>query len=564
MAYMRLGDLLLSSGVISHEQLERALELQKESKERLGDVLVQSGIITEQQLIEALKIQLGVEFVDLTAVSIPVELAKYVPRTLAKKYCVVPVKLVRDTLYLAMSDPLDFIAQEEVKAASRKRVIPMIATHRATEQAISRLYGSEGTARVIEEMKREAGSAGPDIVPAQLAKDSDSSEGAPTIRFVNSLIERAFAERASDIHLEPQEGEMVVRMRIDGLLRRVLTVPAELQSTVISRLKIMGGMDIAERKVPQDGHAVLRVKGSEIDLRISSMPTVYGEKIVLRLLNKTSQLLSRDAIGLEGEDLEYYRTLLKNPSGVILLVGPTGSGKSTTMCVMLRDLAREEVNIVTLEDPVEYYIPGVSQCQINEKTGMTFAGGLRAILRQDPDIISVGEIRDGETASIAMRAAITGHLVLSTLHTNDAPSAVDRLRDVGVEPWLISGALRGVVSQRLVRRICPHCKRAYHPASDELALLGLDDAPDLVFYKGAGCPDCHHTGYAGRRAVFEILMLDAPLRRLINAGASADELADEARRHGFTTMRERCRDLVLRGETTAEEAARTISSTIES
>ena len=564
MAYMRLGDLLLSSGVISHEQLERALELQKESKERLGDVLVQSGIITEQQLIEALKIQLGVEFVDLTAVSIPVELAKYVPRTLAKKYCVVPVKLVRDTLYLAMSDPLDFIAQEEVKAASRKRVIPMIATHRATEQAISRLYGSEGTARVIEEMKREAGSAGPDIVPAQLAKDSDSSEGAPTIRFVNSLIERAFTERASDIHLEPQEGEMVVRMRIDGLLRRVLTVPAELQSTVISRLKIMGGMDIAERKVPQDGHAMLRVKGSEIDLRISSMPTVYGEKIVLRLLNKTSQLLSRDAIGLEGEDLEYYRTLLKNPSGVILLVGPTGSGKSTTMCVMLRDLAREEVNIVTLEDPVEYYIPGVSQCQINEKTGMTFAGGLRAILRQDPDIISVGEIRDGETASIAMRAAITGHLVLSTLHTNDAPSAVDRLRDVGVEPWLISGALRGVVSQRLVRRICPHCKRAYHPASDELALLGLDDAPDLVFYKGAGCPDCHHTGYTGRRAVFEILMLDAPLRRLITAGASADELADEARRHGFTTMRERCRDLVLRGETTAEEAARTISSTIES
>lgn len=564
MAYMRLGDLLLSSGVISHEQLERALELQKESKERLGDVLVQSGIITEQQLIEALKIQLGVEFVDLTAVSIPVELAKYVPRTLAKKYCVVPVKLVRDTLYLAMSDPLDFIAQEEVKAASRKRVIPMIATHRATEQAISRLYGSEGTARVIEEMKREAGSAGPDIVPAQLAKDSDSSEGAPTIRFVNSLIERAFTERASDIHLEPQEGEMVVRMRIDGLLRRVLTVPAELQSTVISRLKIMGGMDIAERKVPQDGHAMLRVKGSEIDLRISSMPTVYGEKIVLRLLNKTSQLLSRDAIGLEGEDLEYYRTLLKNPSGVILLVGPTGSGKSTTMCVMLRDLAREEVNIVTLEDPVEYYIPGVSQCQINEKTGMTFAGGLRAILRQDPDIISVGEIRDGETASIAMRAAITGHLVLSTLHTNDAPSAVDRLRDVGVEPWLISGALRGVVSQRLVRRICPHCKRAYHPASDELALLGLDDAPDLVFYKGEGCPDCHHTGYTGRRAVFEILMIDAPLRRLITAGASADELADEARRHGFTTMRERCRDLVLRGETTAEEAARTISSTIES
>ena len=564
MAYMRLGDLLVSSGIITGEQLEQALALPREDGQRLGDVLIRQGVISEAQLIDALRVQLGVDFVDLTAVSIPVELAKYVPRNLAKKFLVVPVKLVQDRLYLAMHDPLDFVAQDEVKTASRERIIPMIATRKAVEQAIERLYGSEGTARVIEEMKREAG-AGEDIIPAQMARDTaDPEASAPTIRFVNSLIERAFTERASDIHLEPQEGEMLVRMRIDGLLQRVLTVPADLQNTVISRLKIMGGMDIAERKVPQDGHAMLRVKGSEIDLRISSMPTVYGEKIVLRLLNKTSQLLSRDAIGLEGDDLESYQALLRNTGGVILLVGPTGSGKSTTMCVMLRDLAREEVNIVTLEDPVEYYIPGASQCQINEKTGMTFAGGLRAILRQDPDIISVGEIRDGETASIAMRAAITGHLVLSTLHTNDAPSAVDRLRDVGVEPWLISGALRGVVSQRLVRRICPHCKRAYHPASDELALLGLDDAPDLVFYKGAGCPDCHHTGYTGRRAVFEILMIDAPLRRLITAGASADELADEARRHGFTTMRERCRDLVLRGETTAEEAARTISSTIES
>ena len=563
MAYMRLGDLLLSSGVISHEQLERALELQKESKERLGDVLVQSGIITEQQLIEALKIQLGVEFVDLTAVSIPVELAKYVPRTLAKKYCVVPVKLVRDTLYLAMSDPLDFIAQEEVKAASRKRVIPMIATHRATEQAISRLYGSEGTARVIEEMKREAGAAGLDIVPAQLAKDSDSSEGAPTIRFVNSLIERAFTERASDIHLEPQEGEMVVRMRIDGLLRRVLTVPVELQSTVISRLKIMGGMDIAERKVPQDGHAMLRVKGSEIDLRISSMPTVYGEKIVLRLLNKTSQLLSRDAIGLEGDDLESYQALLRNTGGVILLVGPTGSGKSTTMCVMLRDLAREEVNIVTLEDPVEYYIPGVSQCQINEKTGMTFASGLRAILRQDPDIISVGEIRDGETASIAMRAAITGHLVFSTLHTNDAVSAVYRLKDVGVEPWLVASALRGVVSQRLLRKVCPHCKKGYQPSAEELALLGMPEDSHVTFYKGEGCPECHHSGYTGRRAAFEILMLSGRLRRLISEGANEERLTEEARKNGFRSMRESCRRLVLEGVTSAEEAARIINTTVD-
>ena len=289
MAYMRLGDLLVSSGVISPEQLEDALKNQKESRQRLGDVLIQNGYITEQHLIDALQVQLGVDFIDLTAVSIPVELAKYVPRNIAKKYCVVPVKLVRDNLYLAMSDPLDFVAQDEVKTASRKRVIPMIATRRATEQAINSLYGSEGTARVIEEMKREAGSNS-DIVPAQMVQDTtDPEESAPTIRFVNSLIERAFSERASDIHLEPQEGEMVVRMRIDGLLRRILTVPSDLQNTVISRLKIMGSMNIAEHKVPQDGHAIVSVRGHSLDLRISSMPTVYGEKIVLRLLDKSAQ-----------------------------------------------------------------------------------------------------------------------------------------------------------------------------------------------------------------------------------------------------------------------------------
>ena len=563
MAYMRLGDLLVASGIITEAQLEQALAMPREDGQRLGDVLIQHGFITEAQLIDALRVQLGVDFIDLTAVSIPVELAQYVPRNIAKKYGVVPVKLVQDRLYLAMHDPLDFVAQDEVKTASRKRVVPMIATRRAVEQAIALLYGSEGTARVIEEMKREAGSS-EDIVPAQLPHDTaDPEESAPTIRFVNSLIERAFTERASDIHLEPQEGELVVRMRIDGMLHRILTVPSDLQNTVISRLKIMGGMNIAEHKIPQDGHAMVSVRGHSLDLRISSMPTVYGEKIVLRLLDKSAQALDKSALGLEGRDLDNYNALLKNTSGVILLVGPTGSGKSTTMCNMLRDLAREEINIVTLEDPVEYHIPGVSQCQINEKTGMTFASGLRAILRQDPDIISVGEIRDGETASIAMRAAITGHLVFSTLHTNDAPSAVSRLADIGVEPWLISSALRGVVSQRLVRKICPHCKTAYRPSDEELAVLGMDIGSDVTFYKGAGCPECRHSGYSGRRAVFEILMIDRTLRRLISGGADSAALADAAYGSGFITMRDSCRQLVLSGVTSAEEAARTINSTVD-
>lgn len=563
-AYMRLGDLLISAGVIRPEQLNDALAIQKKTRERLGDVLINNGIITEQQLIEALQMQLGVDFVDLTAVSIPLELARFVPRSIAKKYCVVPVKLQKDELYVAMSDPLNFEAQEEVKSASHKQVVPMIATRRAVEQAIATLYGNEGTARAIEEMKREAGSNQADIVPVQMSKAVDNGAAeAPTIRFVNSVIERAVTERASDIHLEPQEGEMVVRMRIDGVLRRIFTVPANLQATVIARLKIMGGMNIAERKIPQDGRAMVTAKDKEIDLRISSIPTIYGEKIVLRLLDKSSGHINRKTIGLEGEDEKKYDRLLKNSSGVILIVGPTGSGKSTTMCAMIQELCNEQTNIMTLEDPVEYNIPGANQCQINEKTGMTFAAGLRSILRQDPDVISVGEIRDGETASIAVRAAITGHLVISTLHTNDAVSTISRLVDIGVEPYMISSALRGVVSQRLVRKICPHCRKAYTPTEEEKRMVGIAENEDVTFYKGEGCQECGRTGYRGRRGVFEILTLDAALRREVANNASSEELTKTALENGFVTMKDNCRRLVLEGVTTVAEAAKAINSAAE-
>jgi len=563
-AYMRLGDLLISAGVIRPEQLNEALAIQKKTRERLGDVLINNGIITEQQLIEALQMQLGVDFVDLTAVSIPLELARFVPRSIAKKYCVVPVKLQKDELYVAMSDPLNFEAQEEVKSASHKQVVPMIATRRAVEQAIATLYGNEGTARAIEEMKREAGSNQADIVPVQMSKAVDNGAAeAPTIRFVNSVIERAITERASDIHLEPQEGEMVVRMRIDGVLRRIFTVPANLQATVIARLKIMGGMNIAERKIPQDGRAMVTAKDKEIDLRISSIPTIYGEKIVLRLLDKSSGHINRKTIGLEGEDEKKYDRLLKNSSGVILIVGPTGSGKSTTMCAMIQELCNEQTNIMTLEDPVEYNIPGANQCQINEKTGMTFAAGLRSILRQDPDVISVGEIRDGETASIAVRAAITGHLVISTLHTNDAVSTISRLVDIGVEPYMISSALRGVVSQRLVRKICPHCRKAYTPTEEEKRMVGIAENEDVTFYKGEGCQECGRTGYRGRRGVFEILTLDAALRREVANNASSEELTKTALENGFVTMKDNCRRLVMEGVTTVAEAAKAINSAAE-
>ena len=568
MAYRRLGELLIAAGTITEEELNRGLALQKGTKERLGTVLIKNGIITEDNLIEALQMQLGIEFIDLTKVNIPIEMAQAVPKNIAKQYQVVPVKVVNGELYLAMSDPLNFYAIEEVRKAVRKKVVPMVATASAIEHAIQVLYGNEGAAKAIEEMKREAATGNETAVSTDFSfvanqLGDDAVNSAPTIRLVNSIIERAITERASDIHLEPHETELRVRMRIDGMMRDILTVPRNLQGSVISRLKVMSGMDIAERRVPQDGRFNVVIKSKNIDLRVSTLPTVYGEKIVARLLDKSGGKLSKEAIGLEGPDLEKYEKMIHCRSGVVLIVGPTGSGKSTTMYTMIDDLNTREVNLVTLEDPVEYNIDGVNQVQINEKTGMTFANGLRAILRQDPDIIAVGEIRDGETAEIAMRAAITGHLVLSTIHTSDAAATLDRLFDIGVEPYLTASALKGVIAQRLVRKVCPHCRRAYTPTDEELELLGMERTPGLQFYKGEGCPMCFHTGYRGRTGVFEILLIDRQLRRLILARADREAILASARKGGFLSLADRCRELVAEGVTSSEEAARTIHSTDE-
>ena len=565
MAYIRLGDLLLSAGLITQKQLDHALERQKESRNRLGQELIDEGVITEQGLIDALRMQLGIEFVDLSNAFLEPQLAELLPRNLARKHGVVPVRLHANTLYLAMSDPLNFVALEEVKTATRKRVVPMISTADGIEHAIASLYGNEGANRAIEDMKREiaAGTqAPPPVAEAAATVVSDDAAAAPTVRLVNSIIERAAVEDASDIHIEPYESELRVRMRIDGVMRTIMTVPKDLQASLISRLKIMGGMDITERRVPQDGRAGVHTHGRDLDLRLSTLPTIYGEKFVIRLLDKDSQLLSREKIGLVGEDLRKYQYLIhQSAGGVVLIVGPTGSGKSSTMYTMIRELNTEQVNLVTLEDPVEYNIAGVNQVQINEKTGMTFASGLRSILRQDPDIIAVGEIRDGETAEIAMRAAITGHLVLSTIHTNDALSTIDRLADIGVEPYLISSALNGVISQRLVRRVCPQCRQPYTPTGDEVMDLGLDPGERHTFYRGAGCPACFGTGYRGRIAVFEILVMSRALRAAVNRGARREELQEILQKEGgFVTLAESCRRLVLDGTTTVEEARRVTNS----
>ena len=565
--YLRLGDLLIAAGMLTQEDLEKGLALQKGTNKRLGTILQEHGFITENDLIEALQMQLGIEFVDLTKVTIPTELAQVVPKNIARQYQVVPVRVVRDELYLAMTDPLNFYAIEEVRKAVHRKVVPMVATSAAVERAVQLLYGNEGAARAIEEMRREAAAKGDTTAAVEAAFAAnkigdDSANSAPTIRLVNSIIERAVNERASDIHIEPGEYELKVRMRIDGVLRDILTIPRDLQASVISRIKIMSGMNIAERRIPQDGRFNVGVREKEIDLRVSTLPTVYGEKIVLRLLDKSGGRISTEAIGLSKDDLEKYRRLIRMKNGVLLIVGPTGSGKSSTMYAIINELNTREVNLVTLEDPVEYNVDGVNQVQINEKTGMTFASGLRAILRQDPDIISVGEIRDGETAEIAMRAAVTGHVVLSTIHTNDAAGTIERLLDIGVEPYLIASALKGVISQRLVRRICPSCREAYSPSPEELRDMGLPASVPHMFYRGAGCPDCFDTGYRGRTAVFEILTVNREIRDLISAGGGRSAIEDVLAASGndFVSLQENALRLVLEGVTTSEEVARVINA----
>lgn len=561
MRYAKLGDMLVESGVITREQLEQALKMQSGSNERLGTVLQEQGFITEKQLIDTLMGQLGVEYIDLNHLSISPEMAKILPKSVAKKYMVLPVRATRSDLWLAMADPLNFVAIEEVRAVTRRKVIPMIATVSAVERAVQNLYSNQNAMRAIEEMRRDLQGSqygltvGGAVGEQSMAVDEEEQSAAPAIRLVNSIIDRACTERASDIHMEPGEGDMAVRMRIDGTLRRMITVPRELQNSVLSRMKIMARMDIAKKHVPQDGRANVTVRQETLDLRISTLPTIYGEKVVIRLLRKLPDLATLEGIGMEGTNRERFCRLADQVTeGLILMVGPTGSGKTSTLYTLIDRLKSEEVNLVSLEDPVEYHMDGLCQVQINDRTGLTFANVLRAVLRQDPDIIAVGEIRDGETAEIAMRAAMTGHLVLSTVHTNDALSSVDRLTDMGVEPYLVAGAVKGIVSQRLLRRICPHCRKSYVPAREEAKLLGF--APgSYSFWKGEGCSECFGTGYRGRIGAFEVLEITPDIRRAIH-NRSWKELEAAMDAADFQPIMENCRQLVQDGVTSAEEVLR--------
>ena len=551
-----LGQMLLQEGKITALQLDRAETIRRSAPDRsMVEIFTGPGFLTRQELGQVLEMQLGIPYVDLEDRDIPAASASLLPPELAKKHRMVPVFGDDRTLHLAMADPLDYRATEAAAQAARRQVVPLLAEPDAIDRVLSLLYGSASADRALEELKTAP------VLQEPSPEEADGDADAPVIRLVNGFLEYALEQGASDIHFEPRQGDMAVRMRLDGQLRQMFTLPRANQNAVIARIKVMGTMDLAEHRLPLDGRCTIRLGGKEVDLRISTLPTVHGEKAVIRLLHRSDSLLTPEGIGLRGENIATYYSLLENTNGVILLVGPTGSGKSSTMYTMLGFLNREQVNLVTLEDPVEYRLDVINQVQINEKTGMTFASGLRAILRQDPDIIALGEIRDQETADIAMRSAITGHLVLSTLHTNDAPGAIDRLLDMGVEHYLIASGLKGVISQRLVRKICPHCRESYHPSAEELNKLQLPDTPGRVFYRGRGCRRCFQTGYRGRTAVFEFLTVTPELRRAIADGASRNRILAISQQEGFRPLRLDCLELVEEGITTAEEAILAIRST---
>ena len=549
----RLGEMLVDSGVLTEDQVNKAVELQKGSGKRLGAVLLENKFINETQLIEVLRLQLGIDFVDLNKTRIDPLMATVVPKNVAAQYRIVPFKKESGTVSLAMEDPLNFKALEMVKQITKEKIVPYIAYSDAIDRAISVLYENEGASIAIAQMKEERGLNATVEELAERNRTNDESSSAPTVKLVNSILERSIAEKASDIHVEPRENDVLVRIRVDGRLNEILTIPKALQESVISRFKIMSEMNITEHRIPQDGRAQFTRNGKTVDLRLSSLPTIHGEKIVIRILSRDQNQLNRKGIGITDRDNERFSRILKNSSGMIMIVGPTGSGKTSTLYTMIEELKGDDVNMISLEDPVEFQIEGVTQVAINEKVGLTFASALRSCLRQDPDIICVGEIRDGETATIAMRAAMTGHLVLTTVHTEDAVSAIDRLKDLGVEPYLIGGSLRGVVSQRLVRRICPNCRQEVKPDPDLLDLAGINPV-GKHFYEGKGCYMCFDSGYRGRTGVFEILTVTARIRDEIANGKNGTELRKIVQEEGnFTPMIENGRDLIVQGVTTLQE-----------
>lgn len=558
----KLGEILLEAGLITKNQLEESLVQQKGGKNKLlGEILVEKGFITSELIRHALELQLAVPRIDLLNYKVDPKAAEILPEYLVRRDKVIPVKREGDDLYVAMTEPPNILVIDEIKLITGLRIKPMIAREEEILRIIEERFGGEEAAKkVMKSIKDDiAEEVGVGEEPKVESEEVDES-APPVIRLVDSIIKGAINDQASDIHIEPQEGQkMQIRYRVDGVLHDIMTIPRPIQLAVVSRVKILGGLDISERRLPQDGRISLSIGEKKIDFRISTMSTIYGEKIVIRILDKERMLIGLEELGLSEEDRTLYESLIVRPYGMILVTGPTGCGKTTTLYATLNKINTRTKNIITIEDPVEYQLTGINQIQVNPKAGITFAKGLRSILRQDPNIVMVGEIRDRETADIAIHAALTGHLVFSTLHTNDAVSALTRLIDMNVEPFLISSAVAGVVSQRLVRKICLRCKKEYVPSAKELEGIGLASDKSYKFAEGKGCNYCYNSGYRGRTGVFEILKVDEEIKELVSKSQSSGAIGKLAVSKGMRTLRNNALEKIIQGITTIEEIREAIA-----
>ena len=548
---IRIGEVLQELGYITDEQVNQAIAYQKENKGvRLGGALIALGFITEKQMLEALASRLNLEFVNISDVTVDVKAVELIPKMMAEKYCMLGYKIVDGVLWLLVNDPLNFYGIEDIRQVVGMELQIVLCEQAPLEKSIQYYY-SEVSARLAAQ---KASASSTQTVENVEISIEDGDDDTPIINLFNNILVRAYNSNASDIHIEPFENQTTVRMRLDGVIADFMTLQKNIHNSLIARIKILGDLDIAERRVPQDGHFRINIEGVNLNVRVSLIPTVFGEKAVLRLLASASSIDHMGTFGMTERNYELVRRMLQSPNGIIYMTGPTGSGKSTTLYMILEELSKRSVNISTIEDPVEKNVAKLNQMQVNNVAGLTFEVGLRALLRQDPDIIMVGETRDAETASISIRAAITGHLVLSTLHTNDAASSVVRLVDMGIEPYMIASSLVGIVAQRLVRKVCPMCGE-WGPMTDEEAAIAGERLPQVKHPKG--CRHCNNTGYKGRVSIHEILMVDKNVRHMITSGASVEEIKQYAvTEQGMSTLKQSAMELVKDGTTTVEELLR--------
>ncbi len=553
----RIGDLLVEKGLLTPAQLHAVLEEQTKTGQRLGQILLAKNWIAEDDLVDVIHNRLGIPKISLENLVIDPKIVELVPLAIAKKHNLIPVFRIGTTLTVAMSDPLDIIALDELKYISNLKINRVVATGEAINRAIEQYYSLRDTmAEVIKDIGEEDLASNSELA-ATISEAEGSSSEAPLIKLVNLLIVQAIKERSSDIHIEPEESKLRVRYRINGILKEQNSPPRNLHASIVSRIKVMAQMDVSEKRVPQDGRFVVKVGNMDVDVRASTLPTIHGEKVVLRVLDRRNLVVGLPNLGFDEQTKRDFEAMIRKPEGLILITGPTGSGKTTTLYAALNEIKSLEKNIITIEDPVEYSIPLVNQVQINDKAGLGFASALRSILRQNPDIIMVGEIRDAETAQMAVRAALTGHLVLSTIHTNDAAGAVARLLDMGVEDYLVASCLLGVLAQRLVRTICPRCKAKDSLPASVVEMFGAElRGQEEAFKTGTGCEECGGTGYQGRIGIYELLKLTGRLREMILSNTSSSAIKQSAQSLGMRTMREQVIDKGIQGITTYREIIR--------